>query len=167
MKIGELAKQAGVSIDTVRYYEREGVLPIPVRQGSGYRQYEAADLGRLQFVRRAKALGFSLTEITDLLSLSQRSGDDMADVRHTAQARLRDVNHKLEALTRIKHGLDLLVAACPGFGEIKECPIVAALTSTKGALSRSEPPIESIYSATKENSATQCKTLDVASEKQK
>ncbi|MEO8003169.1 MAG: heavy metal-responsive transcriptional regulator [Arenimonas sp.] len=167
MKIGELAKKAGVSIDTVRYYEREGVLPIPQRQGSGYRRYDAEDLGRLQFVRRAKALGFSLHEITELLTLSDRSHDDMISVRQAAEAKLLDVNHKLDELTRIKHGLDLLLAACPGHGDISDCPILAALTNAEGALASSAKEADSISLNTKSDSATRCEKSDVASEKRK
>ena len=133
MKIGELAKQAGVGIDTVRYYEREGVLPPPKREGSGYRHYNGNDLARLQFIRRAKTLGFSLKEIGELLLLSGRSHDDMHTVRQAAETRLQDVQIKLDELARIKQGLDLLIAACPGHGEIADCPIVAALFNTDGA----------------------------------
>lgn len=133
MKIGELAKQAGVGIDTVRYYEREGILPPPQREGSGYRHYDANDLARLQFIRRAKTLGFSLKEIGELLLLSGRSHDDMNVVRQAAETRLQDVQNKLDELARIKQGLDLLIAACPGHGEIGNCPIVAALSSTESA----------------------------------
>ncbi|MEO6172210.1 MAG: MerR family transcriptional regulator [Arenimonas sp.] len=138
MKIGELAKQAGVGIDTVRYYEREGVLPSPQREGSGYRHYNVNDVARLQFIRRAKTLGFSLKEISELLLLSGRSHDDMHIVRQAAETKLRDVQNKLEELARIKQGLDLLIAACPGHGEIGDCPIVAALSSADGALASRE-----------------------------
>lgn len=129
MRIGELARRAGVGIDTVRYYEREGVLPRPVRQGTGdYRQYSAEDLTRLSFIRRAKALGFTLTEISELLALSGQRGADMAGMRDAAKAKLVTVNAKLAELERIRHGLQTLVDACPGHGEIDGCPIVAALT---------------------------------------
>ena len=74
MQIGELAKSAGVPIDTVRYYERHGILPAPHRRPSGYRSYDADDVARLRFIRRAKALGFTLGEIHDLLALTTRRG---------------------------------------------------------------------------------------------
>lgn len=164
MKIGELAKKAGVSIDTVRYYEREGVLPIPRRRDSGYRRYDAEDLTRLQFVRRAKALGFSLHDIAELLTLSDQSHNDMAGVRHAAESKLLDVNNKLAELTRIKLGLDELLSACPGHGDISECPIMAALSNTLSAPARSELAEESIDSGTKKNSATSLKKSDAAKE---
>ena len=128
MKIGELAQSAGVPIDTVRYYERQGLLPEPQRQPSGYRRYQTADVLRLRFVRRAKALGFTLREISELLQLSGRSGEDMAAVRASAAARLADVERKLDELTRIRDGLRQLVAACPGQGGIQDCPILGALS---------------------------------------
>ncbi len=128
MKIGELAQSAGVPIDTVRYYERQGLLPEPQRQPSGYRRYQTADVLRLRFVRRAKALGFTLREISELLQLSGRSGEDMAAVRASAAARLADVERKLDELTRIRDGLRQLVTACPGHGGIQDCPILGALS---------------------------------------
>ena len=128
MKIGALAKQANVNIDTVRYYERQGLLPAPQRLMSGYRQYETGDVARLRFVRRAKALGFTLREISELLQLSGRSGEDMAAVRASAAARLVDVERKLDELARIRDGLRQLVAACPGQGGIQDCPILGALS---------------------------------------
>ena len=78
MQIGQLAQRADVAIDTVRYYERHGILPKAERQASGYRRYGEDDVARLRFVRRAKALGFTLVEIRDLLALSGRRADDMA-----------------------------------------------------------------------------------------
>ena len=81
MQIGQLAQRADVAIDTVRYYERNGILPKPERQASGYRHYGDEDVSRLRFVRRAKALGFTLVEIRDLLALSGRRCRDMAGIR--------------------------------------------------------------------------------------
>ncbi len=81
MKIGELARSAGVPIDTVRYYERQGLLPEPERQPSGYRRYQSADVLRLRFVHRAKALGFTLEEIRELLALSSDREDDMGSLK--------------------------------------------------------------------------------------
>ena len=132
MRIGEFARRAGVGIDTVRYYERKGVLPRPIRQGTGdYRQYNADDLARLSFIRRAKSLGFTLSEITELLSLSSQRGADMASMREAANAKLVTVNDKLGELERIRQGLETLVDACPGHGEMHSCPIVAALTKER------------------------------------
>lgn len=128
MQIGQLAKRTHVPIDTIRYYESHGILPAPARRNSGYRSYGDDDVARLHFVRRAKALGFTLREISELLQLSGRSGEDMAAVRTAAAARLDDVERKLEELTRIRDGLRQLVTACPGHGGIEDCPILGALS---------------------------------------
>lgn len=127
MQIGQLAKRAGVPIDTVRYYERNGILPSPERQASGYRAYGERDVERLRFLRRAKALGFTLVEIRDLLELSSRRDDDMGNLKAAASEKLADVEHKLAELTRIRDGLRVLVDACPGHGALERCPILAAL----------------------------------------
>lgn len=127
MKIGQLAQHAEVNIDTVRYYERQGLLPPPARQASGYRRYDETDVARLRFVRRAKALGFTLVEIRELLELSGRREDDMGSLKATASEKLADVEIKLAELTRIRDGLRTLVAACPGHGALEHCPILHAL----------------------------------------
>ena len=127
MKIGTLAKHAGVAIDTVRYYERQGLLPAPVRLASGYRDYEDGDVARLRFIRRAKALGFTLGEIGELLALSARRDGDMAGMKSAAQQKLADVDAKLAELQRIRQGLTDLVASCPGHGALEHCPILDAL----------------------------------------
>lgn len=128
MQIGQLAKRAGVAIDTVRYYERHGILPEPERQASGYRSYSDGDVARLSFVRRAKSLGFTLAEIRDLLALSSRPADDMAGLKAAAGEKLADVERKLAELTRVRDGLRTLIDACPGHGALERCPILNALS---------------------------------------
>jgi DNA-binding transcriptional MerR regulator len=127
MKIGELAQSAGVGIDTVRYYERQGLLPLPTRQASGYRRYDTGDVARLRFVRRAKGLGFTLSEIRELLALSGRREDDMGTLKAAATAKLADVETRLAELARIRDGLEALIASCPGHGALEQCPILNAL----------------------------------------
>lgn len=123
--IGTLAKRAGVGIDTVRYYERAGLLAPSRRLASGYRRYTALELSRLRFIRRAQALGFTLSEVRDLLALSAKR--DVARVKRSAQAKLADVDQKIAALQKIREGLATLVAACPGHGRAADCPILQAL----------------------------------------
>jgi MerR family copper efflux transcriptional regulator len=125
MGIGILAKRAGVGIDTVRYYERSGLLAPSRRLASGYRRYTALELARLRFIRRAQALGFTLNEVRDLLALSAKR--DVARVKRSAQAKLEDVDEKIAALQKIREGLATLVAACPGHGRAADCPILQAL----------------------------------------
>jgi Hg(II)-responsive transcriptional regulator len=125
MGIGTLAKRAGVRIDTVRYYERSGLLVPGARLPSGYRRYSEAEVARLRFIRRAQALGFSLKEVRELLTLS--NGRDVARVRRTAQERLADVERRIAELERIRAGLATLIEACPGHGRAADCPILKAL----------------------------------------
>jgi MerR family copper efflux transcriptional regulator len=127
MTIGRLAETAGVNIDTIRYYERNGLLPPPSRRASGYREYAQADLDRLRFIRRSKDLGFTLAEITELLSLTSGRDADMRGVKRKAQQRLEHVDHKIKELQRVRRGLKKLIDNCPGHGELRSCPIVAAL----------------------------------------
>ena len=124
--IGAVAKRAGVGIDTVRYYERAGLITPPARLASGYRRYGEVDVARLRFIKRAQALGFTLKEVRDLLALSAQR--DVSRVKRSAQAKLEDVEDKLQALTRIRDGLHTLITACPGHGRASECPILKALS---------------------------------------
>lgn len=132
MQIGQLAKRANVAIDTVRYYERNGILPPASRRSSGYRSYDERDVDRLRFVRRAKTLGFTLVEIRDLLALSDHRDDDMAGLKAAASEKLADVESKLAELTRVRDGLRTLIDACPGHGALERCPILAALSGENG-----------------------------------
>jgi MerR family copper efflux transcriptional regulator len=127
MHIGQLARQAGVTPDTIRYYEREGILPSPARLESRYRSYGQHDVARLRFIQRAKALGFTLADISELLNLFGDTTSDMSQVRRAAQARLAGIEAKLVELTRLRDGLVSLVEACPGHGELQVCPILNAL----------------------------------------
>ena len=108
-----------------------GWIPPPIRRASGYRDYVDADVDRLRFMRRAKGLGFTLHEIRDLLSLTAMSGDDMAALNAQTQAKLRDVEERIHALTRIREALQSLVTACPGHGALNRCPILAALSEDR------------------------------------
>jgi MerR family copper efflux transcriptional regulator len=123
--IGALARRAGVRIDTVRYYERSGLLAPKTRLPSGYRRYGAVELARLRFIRRAQTLGFSLKETQELLALSSRR--DVARVKRAAQQKLADVERRIAELERVRSGLATLIAACPGHGRAADCPILNAL----------------------------------------
>lgn len=127
LSIGKLAKLAGVNIDTVRYYERNGLLAPGTRLASGYRRYGDFELARLRFIRRAQKLGFSLKEIDSLLSLSARR--NVAQIKRAAQQKLADVEARIADLQRMREGLSLLVDACPGHGRASECPILRALST--------------------------------------
>jgi MerR family transcriptional regulator, copper efflux regulator len=123
--IGALAKRAGVGIDTVRYYERTGLLAPRARLSSGYRRYGELEVARLRFIRRAQALGFTLKEVSELLALSAKR--DVARVKRSAQAKLADVERRMAELEKVRQGLATLIAACPGHGRAADCPILRAL----------------------------------------
>ena len=123
--IGQLAARAGVSIDTVRYYERSGLLAPQTRLASGNRRYGELQVSRLRFIRRAQELGFSLKDVRQLLGLSKQR--DVARVKRAAEAKLAEVEERLAALTRVRDGLATLVATCPGHGRAADCPILKAL----------------------------------------
>jgi MerR family transcriptional regulator, copper efflux regulator len=127
LTIGAVAKRAGVPIDTIRYYEREGLLPEPLRRASGYRSYNDTAVSRLRFIRRAKDLGFTLEEIRDLLALSADRHRGVKAVRERAQQRLASIDARIAELTRIRQGLEQLIEACPGRGDPDQCPILRAL----------------------------------------
>ena len=124
--ISQLAKRAGVGIDTVRYYERHGLLSPAGRLASGYRRYGATEFRRLRFIRRAKLLGFTLDDIGGLLALSDEH--DVAKVKQAAQSKLTDIEQRIAELERIRAGLHTLIAACPGHGRADACPILLALS---------------------------------------
>lgn len=131
LSIGQLAKHAGVGVDTVRYYERDGLLSPAGRLASGYRRYGVTELKRLRFIRRAKALGFSLEDIRSLLTLSEQQS--VAEVKRAAQTKLTDIEQRINELERIRSGLRTLIAACPGHGRAEACPILNALTLQESA----------------------------------
>ncbi len=131
MNIGQLARQTDVPIDTIRYYERQGLLPQASRGANGYRQYGPDDTRRLRFVRRAKELGFTLEEIAGLLALSDGRGSDMAQVRAAAQEKVTLLQQRIDELTRVRDALAGLVQACPGHGALQNCPIMGALAGDR------------------------------------
>ena len=127
MNIGQLARLTGAPIDTIRYYERQQLLPIPQRSASGYRRYDDDDVTRLNFIRRAKTLGFSLEEITELMAISAGRHGDVAAMKQAASDKLAQLEIRQAELARMHQALLSLVDACPGHGALDECPIIAAL----------------------------------------
>ncbi len=125
--IGEVARRAAISIDTVRYYERRHLLPAPARRASGYRQYGDEDVQRLRFIRRAKALGFALEDIRSLLDLSIDHERGVHGLRARTEAKHADIDARIAQLQKMRRGLRQLVADCPGSGALAPCPILAAL----------------------------------------
>jgi MerR family copper efflux transcriptional regulator len=127
LTIGEVAKQAQVRIETLRYYERRGLVAPPPRNGSNYRLYPQETVRRVQFIKRAQQRGFSLKEITELLALRATPETPCADIRTHAVAKIDTIEAKIRALHAMKRALTALVAACPGEGVVTDCPILASL----------------------------------------
>lgn len=133
LTIGQVAAAAGVNVETVRFYEREGLLAEPERSLSGYRQYAQDVVRRILFIQRAKDLGFSLREISELLSLRLDPGTSCAEIKAKAEAKLTSIDEKLQALQRMKRTLTALAATCSGQGSTSACPILESLDDEPGS----------------------------------
>ncbi len=131
LTIGQLAKRADVGVETVRFYERQGLLAEPDRKPSGYRQYDEEVVLRLQFIRRAKELGFTLNEIKELLSLRLDPSSTCADVKRQAEQKIDDIEAKILTLQRMKKALVKVTKACSGRGGTGDCPILESLDQSK------------------------------------
>lgn len=127
LTIGQVARNAEVGIETVRFYERQGLLEEPARKASGYRQYSEEVVARLRFIKRAKELGFALKEIKELLALRVDPDTTCVEVKRRAEGKIADVEQKIEDLQRIKKALVKLTSVCRGRGPTSECPILDAL----------------------------------------
>ena len=125
--IGQVAKQSGVSVETVRYYEKEGLLEVPERKESGYRQFKGDTIARLSFIQQAKKLGFSLKEIGELLSITSDANTVCNDVKQLSQDKLVDIENKIKMLQQMRKSLKNLIEVCPGQAPINDCPILDAL----------------------------------------
>jgi MerR family mercuric resistance operon transcriptional regulator len=124
---GQLAKQANVNLETIRYYERRGLLPQPPRNESGHRRYTLDDLRRTEFIKRTQSLGFSLKEVSDLLSLRVGTGTTCADVKIRVEVKIKDVQEKIADLKEIEQALRHLADKCSGKGPVGQCPILEGL----------------------------------------
>jgi Hg(II)-responsive transcriptional regulator len=117
-----------VNVETLRFYERKGILPEPPRRASGYRDYPPDTVKRVRFVKRAQELGFSLREIQELLSLRQVTRAKAAKVRHLAQAKIAEIEHKISDLQAMRQTLLDLVCACESRPPVTSCPIIESLS---------------------------------------
>lgn len=127
LSIGQLAKHAQVNIETIRYYERRGLLPDPPRNKSGHRQYSIEAVRRTDFIKRCQSLGFSLIEIQEILELRMTGQSTCGDMKSRVTEKLADVEKKIDELTQIRDALDRLRKKCGGKGPIEKCPILAEL----------------------------------------
>lgn len=127
LTIGSVAQRAGVGVETVRFYEREGLIEQPARPKHGYRSYPERVVAELRFIRRAQQLGFSLREIEELMALRLDPEANTADVRARADAKIAEIGAKVADLQRMRDALQLLTEMCEGRRPIGECPILEAL----------------------------------------
>lgn len=127
LSIGELAKQANVNIETIRYYERRGLIPEPPRNKSGHRQYSTEAVRRTQFIKRCQTLGFSLNEIHEILELRITPESTCADMQSRVSEKLVSVDEKITELVEIRDALRRLLKKCTGKGPIGKCPILKEL----------------------------------------
>jgi MerR family copper efflux transcriptional regulator len=127
LTIGQVARGTGLIVDTIRFYEKLGLIAAPPRTESGYRQYPADVVARLQFIQRSKDLGFSLKEIDELLQLKESQDGSSRDIKDRAEAKIRHIEGKIQDLEQMKAALSRLTRACCGEGSIAECTILAAI----------------------------------------
>ena len=135
LKSGALAKKAHVNPETLRYYEREGLLPEPQRSDAGYRLYSDEDVRRVRFIKRAQELGFSLKEVKDLLALKVDASQSASEVKKLAEQKVQDIEAKIHHLQSMKRILHELADTCSGQGPVEQCPILNCLdacSSEKG-----------------------------------
>ncbi len=123
----KVAREGGVNVETIRYYERHGLLPKAPRTPSGYRVFTTDSVQRLRFIRRAQELGFTLNEIKELLAIKIRRGSSCADVRRKAEAKIADVDGRIRHLQAIRGALREITATCSGTGPATNCSILEAL----------------------------------------
>ena len=131
LTIGQLAQRAGVGVETIRFYEREGLISEPPRRPSGYRDYPLETVTRILFIRRAKELGFTLKEINELLELRVRPRRNCAQVKRNADAKMVDIDGKIASLRRMRRALKDLTRACEKRTPTTECPILASLENSE------------------------------------
>lgn len=135
MSIGQVAQRAGVGVETIRFYERRGLIDEPPRRASGYRQYAETAVARLRFIRRAKELGFSLREIGDLLDLRASSREQCGDVRRQLREKIDDVERRIADLEHMRRALREFATSCEEHAPAEDCPFLEALGRTGTAKS--------------------------------
>jgi Cu(I)-responsive transcriptional regulator len=124
--IGELARQTGTKAETIRYYEKIGLLGVPMRSAGNYRAYSEADAQRLRFVRRSRELGFSIEQIRELMAFSSHGQSDCSTVDNVVKSHVEDIEGKIRDLQALRNELTRMIGSCPG-GSIAECRILDAL----------------------------------------
>lgn len=132
LTIGRLAREVGINLETVRFYERQGLLPAPPRSSSGYRLFPADTARRLKFIKRAQELGFSLSEIRELLALRMSPRTTSTEIRGRTEAKIADIERKIKSLDSMRKTLVKLARSCGGCAPVSECPILESLDREDG-----------------------------------
>lgn len=127
MKIGEVARRTGLTVEAIRFYEKQALIEEPPRSPSGYRDYSEGVVNRLDFIQRSKGLGFSLREVEELLALRDSPDARSSEVKERAEAKMRDIERKIRDLREMKAVLSKLTRFCDGEGPTRECAILSAI----------------------------------------
>ena len=130
LTVGKLAEAAGVGVETIRFYERRGLLQQPQKKSKGYREYQPGDVARIQFIKSAQAIGFTLKEIGELIQLEADHNSRCGDVQQRAEAKVQLVEQKIAQLERMRDELNRLTRCCESDQPLSECRLVACLTAT-------------------------------------
>jgi len=132
LTIGQVAKRTQVNIETVRYYERRGLIPPPPRRESGYREFSEDTVARIRFIKHSQEVGFTLKEISELLSLRVDPNTTCAEIKRRTEGKITEVEEKIHALNHMKKALVKLRSTCSGRGPTSECPILDVLETVSG-----------------------------------
>jgi len=127
LTIGRVAEHTGITVETLRFYEKQGLIDTPQRSASGYRQYPAETLKRLRFIQRAKQVGFTLKDIAELLDLRREPGTSCTDIKIRATQKIEEVDRRIRDLTQIRDALGRMVIKCRDSGSLNDCPILEEL----------------------------------------
>jgi MerR family mercuric resistance operon transcriptional regulator len=130
LTVGKLAQAAGVGVETIRFYEKRGLVQQPLRRGSGYRVYQPDDVTRIRFIKNAQALGFTLNEIGDLIKLEQDTGSQCSDLQVRADDKIRLIDDKISELNRMRNELVQLSSSCASDQPLSECKLMNCLAGT-------------------------------------
>jgi MerR family copper efflux transcriptional regulator len=128
MKIGQVAKSAGITVEAIRFYEKEGLIEIPSRTSSGYRNYSADQTQIISFIKKAKKLGFSLKEIKEILELRYTPGTTCGDIKQKAEKKVAIITERIDLLLKVRKSLSRLIESCTAESPVSTCPIIELLS---------------------------------------
>jgi MerR family mercuric resistance operon transcriptional regulator len=127
LTVGQIAERTQVTVETVRFYEKQGLIAAPQRSDSGYRQFPQETVRRVRFIQNAKKVGFTLKDIADLLALRREPGTSCTDIKLRATQKIEEVDRKIQDLNRIRDALERMILSCSGDGAASQCPILEEL----------------------------------------